>query len=150
MIAKNRELAFAAIRSLKGGAYVTENCDVQKLIETLLDGKDEFYSIDALNTDMVSIIREITDAHGHKGVPFLDEAVKNIIRERDQLKEANQRQYEDFVRLQKALSGDLTMPGTSATLVDDAIRKLNGLEEFKKRHLSNLCRCEDCTKARDE
>ena len=38
------------------------------------------------NQDMVRLIRQIADEAGHAGVPFLDDAVRNIVLERDRLR----------------------------------------------------------------
>lgn len=44
--------------------------------------RDEHEHCD-INSDMVGLIRDITNAAGYAGVPFLDDAVKSIVRDRD-------------------------------------------------------------------
>lgn len=60
---------------------VVKVCDPWGM-QALLDTDTHKYA--DINEDMLREIRAITDAAGHDGVPFLDDAVRNLVAERDQ------------------------------------------------------------------
>ena len=81
ILSKHQEGGIKALTGYLGAAYEA----VPQLIEALEEARA---FANGTNGELIGIIRSITDRAGADGVPFLDDAVRRIVQERDEAKKA--------------------------------------------------------------
>jgi len=119
---KARDAALAELGQVRAELAQHEHCDV--------------------NADTVGMIREVTNAAGHGGVPFLIDAVRNVVIERDAavkraeaLREENASLRKVQNVMEKDMNSALLVSAQSAQLLKEIVNHFEWAEDHKSAEL---------------